>query len=696
MVQEEFTHHIQSIHEVATAMNSTLDPDELLDLILDRCIHICGVHSGSLMLIDEKNQCLSIASSRGINPSVKKDLKLKLGEGVTGRVAETGKARLVNDVKKDIDYISIKEEIKSELAVPMLVEDIIIGVISLDADRINAFNDDHLEIVSILAKQAAQIFKNLQTFRKLDQKNKVQQVLMEIARIITSTLDLNEIFNSVMNMIEKSLKLEKGSIILYQQSEDLLKTVAGSGLTEEEMDKGVYKPGEGITGQVFDSGTAKILESLAVEKGFLNKMGFLSQFKHDPEEIAFLSAPIQSEQSIIGVINVFFVKQKYMELTTYLDFLQIVASFISQAIRIHGLVDEAKKEISRENTYLKRELKDKYKFGSMIGKTRSMDKLFEKIKLVSESKASVLITGESGTGKEMIASAIHYNSNRADKPFIKINCAAIPDNLLESELFGYKKGSFTGASIDKKGKFEIADTGTIFLDEIGELDLNLQSKILRVLQEKEVEAVGSLKPKKVDVRVIAATNADLEDMIEEKTFRPDLYYRLNVVNMHTPSLRERKEDIPLLVNHFIEKYSAENGKKIKGVTREAHRLLAAYPWPGNVRELENIIERAVVLTQNEMLDIIDFSELSDKLVESQSTVPVQMEGSTDQPEQGYSSVYLDALDGRVMEVIIGEIEQRLIRYAMKKFRYTKTRVAKFLGINRNTLDKKIKELKIEY
>ena len=240
------------------------------------------------------------------------------------------------------------------------------------------------------------------------------------------------------------------------------------------------------------------------------------------------------------------------------------------------------KEISRENVLLKRELKEKYKFGSIIGRSKNMEKLFEKIQLVSDSRASVLITGESGTGKEMIASAIHYNSNRSEKPFIKINCAAIPENLLESELFGHTKGSFTGAVADKKGKFEIADGGTIFLDEIGEMDLNLQSKLLRVLQEKEIEAVGSLKVKKVDIRILAATNANLEALIAEKKFRSDLYYRLNVVNIHTPALRERTDDIPLLTIHFIEKYSKENNKNIKALHATYARSREAAPgrrWP---------------------------------------------------------------------------------------------------------------------
>ncbi len=686
-----------TISEVTMAMNSTLDPDQVLEMILDHSLKFSNVESGSLMLVNSRESVLDIVTYRGHNPEIKKEIRLKIGQGITGIVASSGRGMIVNDVSKDPNYISIKKEIQSELAVPLIVEDMVIGVVSLDSNRINAFTEEHLKIVGILANQAALIFKNLQTFRRLEQKNKIQQVLIEISKIVTSSLDLDEIFQSIMATIERSLKLEKGSLVLFDESSETLRLVAAVGLSADEIDKGVYQLGEGVIGKVYESGEPMLIRSVANDPLFLNRVGYLDHFKNDPNNVSLLSAPVKSEQSIIGVLSVFLVHQKNMDTQTYLDFLQVVASIISQAVKIHHLVDEVKKEISRENVLLKRELKEKYKFGSIIGRSKNMEKLFEKIQLVSDSRASVLITGESGTGKEMIASAIHYNSNRSEKPFIKINCAAIPENLLESELFGHTKGSFTGAVADKKGKFEIADGGTIFLDEIGEMDLNLQSKLLRVLQEKEIEAVGSLKVKKVDIRILAATNANLETLIAEKKFRSDLYYRLNVVNIHTPALRERTDDIPLLTIHFIEKYSKENNKNIKGFTREVQKLLALYPWPGNVRELENIIERAVVMTQNTMLDENDFSEITEKL--SSMNLPaskVSEDASTDLSNGLYSMPNLDAIDGRALEVVVGEVEARLIQYALKKFRYTKTRVAKFLGINRNTLDKRIKELKIEY
>ncbi len=688
-----------SISEVSLAMNSTLDPEELLELILDNCIKICKVESGSLMLLNSKENVLDIVSYRGHKPEIKKEVRLKIGEGITGRVASTGIGKLVNDVSKDPDYVSIRNDLRSELAVPMIVEDVVIGVISLDSNRSDAFTNEHLSTVGILANQAGQIFKNLQNFRKLEQKNKIQQVLIDISRVVTSSLDLDEVFQNIMAIMEKTLKLEKGSLVLYEPQTGSLRLVAAIGLSNEEIERGTYQPGEGITGKVYENGQPVFIASVQNDPVFLNRVGYLNYFSKNTADVSLLSSPVKSEHSIIGVLSVFILNQRNIDSQTYLDFLQVVASMISQAIKIHNLVEDAKKEISRENILLKRELREKYKFGALIGRSKVMEKLFEKVRLVSDSRASVLITGESGTGKEMIASAIHYNSNRSDKPFIKINCAAIPEHLLESELFGHTKGSFTGAYSDKKGKFEIADGGTIFLDEIGEMDLNLQSKLLRVLQEKEIEAVGSLKVKKVDVRILAATNANLESLIQEKKFRSDLYYRLNVVNLIMPPLRDRPEDIPLLIFHFLERYTKENNKDVKGITRDAHKILTSYNWPGNVRELENIIERSVVLTQNNSLDIDDFSDLKSKNSLSglhNEEVHNDEAGLAIEGSNFYTNTYLDSLDGKALEVIIGEVESRLIQYSLKKYRYTKTRVAKYLGINRNTLDKRIKELNIEY
>ena len=337
-----------TISEVTMAMNSTLDPDQVLEMILDHSLKFSNVESGSLMLVNSRESVLDIVTYRGHNPEIKKEIRLKIGQGITGIVASSGRGMIVNDVSKDPNYISIKKEIQSELAVPLIVEDMVIGVVSLDSNKINAFTEEHLKIVGILANQAALIFKNLQTFRRLEQKNKIQQVLIEISKIVTSSLDLDEIFQSIMVTIERSLKLEKGSLVLYDDPSETLRLVAAVGLSADEIDKGIYQLGEGVIGKVYETGEPVLIRSVANDPLFLNRVGYLNHFKNDPNNVSLLSAPVKREQAVIGVLSVFLVHQKNMDTQTYLDFLQVVASIISQAVKIHHLVDDVKKEISRK------------------------------------------------------------------------------------------------------------------------------------------------------------------------------------------------------------------------------------------------------------------------------------------------------------------------------------------------------------
>jgi two-component system response regulator AtoC len=276
-------------------------------------------------------------------------------------------------------------------------------------------------------------------------------------------------------------------------------------------------------------------------------------------------------------------------------------------------------ELVEENLSLRQRLEDRYRFENIIAKSSKMQRVIEVIKIVAKSNATVLITGESGTGKELVARAIHSQSHRRNKPFVAVSCAALPESLLESELFGHEKGSFTGAYARKKGKFEFANGGTLFLDEVGEMSANIQVHLLRVLEEKEFTRVGGNEPSRVDVRVISATNKDLRKAIEKQEFREDLYYRLNVVNIELPPLRERKEDIPLLAEHFLYKFAIENQKEITGFSPEAMEFVLDYDWPGNVRELENAIERAVILAKDSIITIGDLPQ--ENLSPAYSTTP---------------------------------------------------------------------------
>jgi len=319
---------------------------------------------------------------------------------------------------------------------------------------------------------------------------------------------------------------------------------------------------------------------------------------------------------------------------------------------------------------LRLQLKERYNFAGMVGKSEPMRQIFGVIRILAQADCTVLLRGESGTGKELVARAIHYSSQRAGNPFVPVNCAAIPESLLESELFGYEKGAFTGATTRKPGKFELASGGTIFLDEIADMSLAMQAKILRVIQERTFERLGGTRPIKFDTRIITATNKVLEELMRKEAFREDLYYRLNVVSIYLPALRERKRDIPLLVSHFLRKYNRVDDKNAKGISSQALKLLMDYDWPGNVRELENVIERTVVLGQEDMFLP---SDLSRKVEEK----PLK---------SGVTSSSVD--------ISLAEAEKRLIEDTLKLAHWNQTKTAKILRIHRNTLRRKIRRLKI--
>jgi len=331
---------------------------------------------------------------------------------------------------------------------------------------------------------------------------------------------------------------------------------------------------------------------------------------------------------------------------------------------------EEKGLLREENLRLRDAVQETFSFQNMIAKSQAMRAIFETIRKIADYKTTVLITGESGTGKELIARAIHYNGIRKDKPMVAVNCGGLPENLLESELFGYAKGAFTDAGKDKKGIFQEATGGTFFLDEIGELPLSLQVKLLRVLQDEMVRPLGSAEAVKVDVRIIAATAANLAEAVQEGTFRDDLFYRINVLHIEVPPLRDRKEDIPLLVNHFMEKFDKRLRKEITEIQPEALRALMAYPWPGNVRELENVIERTMVLTERPHIDV---SELPDKIRGPQASIVPPW------PSQETS------LKANTMV-----LEKALIERALQETDNNRTRAAKLLGISHPTLLSKMK------
>ncbi len=385
--------------------------------------------------------------------------------------------------------------------------------------------------------------------------------------------------------------------------------------------------------------------------------------KIDPRVMVIIITAYASIESAISAMK-----------TGAFDYVQKPFKHDELLLTIHRALEH--KKLQEENIRLRQELKNKFSFENIIGKSKVMQEVFEIIKAAAPTRSTILIQGESGTGKELVSRAIHQNSDRAGQPFIVVNSGSLPADLLESHLFGHVKGAFTGAVTDKKGLFEEADKGTIFFDEISSLSLETQAKLLRVMQDREFMRLGGTKTIKADVRVIAATNSDLEEMIRQKKFRQDLFYRLNVIKIELPPLRKRKEDIPLLVSHFLNIYSAENGKEIIGVTEDVMEILEQYDWPGNVRELENLIERAVVLTKSNLI--------------TRNCLPPFL-----LPERESKENRIISKDGSFpLKKQMRNYQKKIIIEALKKSNGIQKKAAALLGVKPTTLNEMIKRLEI--
>ncbi len=520
--------------------------------------------------------------------------------------------------------------------------------------------------------------------------------LIQIGHILSSTLDLREAFGKMMAVISEKMNMHRGTLVLLDESTGLLRTEAAIGISNDSIERNRFALGEGITGNVVATGRPRIIADVRSDPDFLNRTGRLDLDEIGAGQISFLCVPIRMEGRTIGALAVdkpFISPEQLRSDHTLLD---IIAAFLAQAIQINRMVMRQKEELLEENAQLRAQVRDRYRFENIIGDSPAMHDVFATVGQVANSRATVLLLGETGTGKEMIAKAIHYNSPRKDKPFIRVNCGALTGTLLESELFGHVKGSFTGAIRDKAGRFEAADRGTIFLDEIGTMEPVLQVKLLRVLQEREFERVGDTQTVQVDVRVIAATNVDLQEEVAKGGFREDLFYRLNVVSVYLPPLRNRREDVPALIDYFLEKFNSVNERRLKRISRDLLNVLLRYPWPGNVRELENAIERAVVLSRDE-----DFTEdllpLSIRMFAAQrrtnqatESVEALTRRLADQAIADY-----ELREGEIYQLVIDHIEHALIERALSRCGGVKTKAADFLGINRNTLNKKVKDLGIE-
>ncbi|HKC56650.1 MAG TPA: sigma 54-interacting transcriptional regulator [Vicinamibacterales bacterium] len=420
--------------------------------------------------------------------------------------------------------------------------------------------------------------------------------LLEVSQALSGTLNLKSSMQRVLQILIRHHGVVRGMVTLLREGELHVEAIEGF---DDRARTVSFKVGEGITGQVAQSGKPIVVPRVSKEPEFLNRMPRRADIPR--HELSFICVPIVVQRLTVGTLAVDLKFKAERDYESSVKFFGIVSSMIAQALNVQRLVEEERRRLVDENTHLRQELRERYDFSNIIGTSGPTRQMYEQVAQVAQTNTTVLIRGESGTGKELIAHAIHYNSLRAKKPFVKVSCAALPDTLIESELFGYEKGAFTGANARKKGRFELAEGGTIFLDEIGDINMSTQVKLLRVIQEREFERLGGTESVRVNVRVIAATNKDMEKAIAEGTFREDLYYRLNVFTIFVPPLRDRKADMLLLADHFLEKFSREHGKVIKRISTPAIDMLMSYHWPGNVRELENALERSVLVCDGQVI-----------------------------------------------------------------------------------------------
>ncbi|MFB0521794.1 MAG: nif-specific transcriptional activator NifA [Desulfatiglandales bacterium] len=495
-------------------------------------------------------------------------------------------------------------------------------------------------------------------------------LLYEISQALSESLDLRKSLYKVLEILSNSMGMVRGTVTILNPLRNEISIEVAHGMSRVAMERGKYQVGEGVTGRVIETGKPFLVPKISQEPLFLNRTATRRVVRD--QELSFVCVPVKKGDQVVGALSVDRAFDEFYSLEEGERLLSIIATMIAQHVINLESIQLEREQLREENRRLRDELSKKYRITNIIGNSNKMREVFQMISQVCQSNATVLIRGESGTGKELAANAIHYNSPRAQQPFVKVNCAALPENLIESELFGHEKGAFTGAIRQKPGKFELANKGTIFLDEIGSIGTDLQVKLLRVLQEREFERVGGYHTIKADIRVIAATSKNLEQAVEEGTFRSELYYRLNVFPIYMPPLRERKTDILLLADFFLEKYARENRKDIRRLSTPAIDMLMQYHWPGNVRELENCIERAVLLCDG-------------GVIHSYHLPPTLQTGEES-----------DTIPALSLEESVANLEREMIIDALKNTQGNMARAAQMLHITERKFAYKAKRYGVDY
>jgi len=515
----------------------------------------------------------------------------------------------------------------------------------------------------------------------MDRTEQEIDLLYEVSLVLGTSDDFEEALESVLALLAERADMQRGTVTLLAEEGDEVAIELAHGLSPEEMQRGRYRVGEGVTGKVVQTGEPLIVPRIDEEPLFLDRTGARSRL--DRAHLSFLCVPIKLKGETIGTLSADKLTGPAVggfdgpgapdaeALANAVRVLSVISAMVAQAVASRRRARREQEHLRRENVRLRDELRERRGPENIVGTSRPMQEVYELIYQVAASDLAVLIRGETGTGKELVADAIHFASPRAGGPLVKVHCAALPETLLESELFGHDKGAFTGAVDSKLGRFELANGGTIFLDEVGELTPTVQAKLLRVLQHKTFERIGGTKTISVDVRIVAASNADLEKAVAEGRVREDLLYRLNVFPIFLPPLRERKSDLMLLADHFLQKHGEQLGKPARRITTPAIDLMMAYHWPGNVREMENVIQRALLLSDD---GVIRAHHLSPSL-QSASSTGTELRGS--------------------FEALVAAYERELIVEALKATRGNKAKAARLLGTTPRILAYRSGKLGIE-
>ncbi|MBN2869448.1 MAG: sigma 54-interacting transcriptional regulator [Campylobacterales bacterium] len=514
-------------------------------------------------------------------------------------------------------------------------------------------------------------------------------LLYEIAVALTSTLDVHESIEKSMRRLKQHGYLERCALFRKKEDADELELLVSIDLEPYQKKMATYRFGEGATGLAAKSREPIVIENIHNNINYLNKMGSIQA-----QMVSYVAVPLLKEEEVIGVISANLGKNTPLNFDEIVRMLTIVGSLFVGALKVQQAITQEKESLSDLKTYYKEEMQKEYKFENIVGRSSRMQQVFSMINTVAPTDATILIRGETGTGKELIATAIHNLSRRKNGPFIKLNCAAISETLLESELFGHEKGAFTDAREMRKGRFELADGGTLFLDEIGDITPSLQVKLLRILQEQEFERVGGTKTIKTNVRLVAATNRNLEEMVRKGEFREDLFYRLNVIPINLPPLRERYEDVKLLIEHYLHRFMKEHRKNMQ-FTKGALELLLDYPWPGNIRELQNTMERIVLICpdgeiQPEMLNhVLPFNY--QRLYMQPSNDAPAPQSAPDAPKPSA----LSSGSGPITKKSLQELEREAIIQALIDSHGIQTKAARALGMTARQIGYKIKMYGIE-